>query len=114
MTAPTPTGDIPGVTRRHRPSDFYHERTNFQFIKHSRRWAIISGTLVLLSFVCLFTRGQSGDALEAKRRRPLICSDERKLACDLRARASVRATRHLPGTPERSFKRAASQTISGR
>jgi preprotein translocase subunit SecF len=48
---------VPGVTRRHRPSDFYHERTNFQFIKHSRRWAIISGTLVLLSIVCLFTRG---------------------------------------------------------
>ncbi len=28
--------DIPGVTRRHRFSDFYHERTNFQFIKHSQ------------------------------------------------------------------------------
>ena len=25
--------------------DFYHERTNFQFIKHSRRWLILSGTL---------------------------------------------------------------------
>ena len=32
-----PVEDIPGVTRRHRPSDLYHERTNFQFIKHSRR-----------------------------------------------------------------------------
>ena len=32
--APEPS-DIPGVTRRHRPSDLYHERTNFQFIKHS-------------------------------------------------------------------------------
>ncbi len=53
----TKTDGIPGVDRRHRPSDFYHERTNFQFIKHSRRWAIISGTLVLLSIVCLFTRG---------------------------------------------------------
>ena len=42
-----PSDDIPGVTRRHRPSDFYHERTNFQFIKHSRRWAILSGTLIL-------------------------------------------------------------------
>jgi preprotein translocase subunit SecF len=54
---PAPTEDIPGVTRRHRPSDFYHERTNFQFIKHSRRWAILSGTLILLSFVALFARG---------------------------------------------------------
>ncbi len=52
-----PAEDIPGVTRRHRPSDFYHERTNFQFIKHSRRWAILSGTLLLLSVVLMFTRG---------------------------------------------------------
>jgi preprotein translocase subunit SecF len=57
MTAPTPTGDIPGVTRRHRPSDLYHERTNFQFIKHTKRWAMLSGTLLLLSFVALFVRG---------------------------------------------------------
>src|SRR5204863_77519 len=35
----------------------YFERTNFQFIKHSRRWAILSGTLLLLSVVLLFTRG---------------------------------------------------------
>src|ERR1051325_4774850 len=48
--------DIPGVTRHHRPSDFYHERTNFQFIKHSRRWLILSSTLLLLSFVLMFTR----------------------------------------------------------
>jgi preprotein translocase subunit SecF len=54
---PAPADDIPGVTRRHRPSDFYHERTNFQFIKHSKRWAILSGVLILLSFVALFTRG---------------------------------------------------------
>jgi preprotein translocase subunit SecF len=53
----TPPEGIPGVTRRHRPSDFYHERTNFQFIKHSRRWAILSGTLILISFVALFARG---------------------------------------------------------
>ena len=57
MTATThraaPAEDIPGVTRRHRPSDFYHERTNFQFIKHTRRWAILSGTLLLLSFVAV-------------------------------------------------------------
>jgi preprotein translocase subunit SecF len=52
-----PGADIPGVTRRHRFSDFYHERTNFQFIKHSKRWAILSGVLLLLSVVALFTRG---------------------------------------------------------
>jgi preprotein translocase subunit SecF len=58
MTATiAPPEDLPGVTRRHRPSDFYHERTNFQFIKHSRRWAILSGTLLLASFVLMFTRG---------------------------------------------------------
>ena len=57
-TAPPPApADIPGVTRRHRFSDLYHERTNFQFIKHSKRWAILSGVLILLSFVALFTRG---------------------------------------------------------
>jgi preprotein translocase subunit SecF len=49
--------DIPGVTRRHRFSDLYHERTNFQFIKHSKRWAILSGVLLLLSVVALFARG---------------------------------------------------------
>ncbi len=52
-----PPEDIPGVTRRHRPSDFYHERTNFQFIKHSRRWAILSGTFMVLSIVLVLTRG---------------------------------------------------------
>ena len=49
--------DIPGVTRRHRWSDLYHERTNFQFIKHSRRWLIVSSTLVVLSLVLFGVRG---------------------------------------------------------
>ena len=58
VIAPPPeVEDIPGVTRRHRPSDLYHERTNFQFIKHSRRWLIISSTLVVLSLLLLFVRG---------------------------------------------------------
>ena len=59
VTAPPPpeVDDIPGVTRRHRPSDLYHERTNFQFIKHSRRWLIISSTLIVLSLLLLFVRG---------------------------------------------------------
>jgi len=59
-TAPPPSApveDAPGVTRRHRFSDFYHERTNFQFIAHSRRWAVLSGILVLVSVSALATRG---------------------------------------------------------
>ena len=55
--SPPEVEDIPGVTRRHRPSDLYHERTNFQFIKHSRRWLIISATLVVLSLLLFFVRG---------------------------------------------------------
>src|SRR6516165_2704849 len=49
--------DIPGVTRRHRLSDLYHERTNFQFIQHSRRWLIVSSTLIILSLVIWGVRG---------------------------------------------------------
>ncbi|GIU89538.1 MAG: hypothetical protein KatS3mg010_0637 [Acidimicrobiia bacterium] len=59
-TAPPPSPpaeDVPGVTRRHRFSDLYHERTNFQFIAHSRRWAILSGILLLVSLAALVTRG---------------------------------------------------------
>jgi len=61
-TTPPPPGtppaeDIPGVTRRHRWTDIYHERTNFQFIKHSRRWLIISTTLVVVSLTMLGVRG---------------------------------------------------------
>jgi preprotein translocase subunit SecF len=57
VTPPPEVEDVPGVTRRHRPSDLYHERTNFQFIKHSRRWLIISTTLVVLSLLLLSVRG---------------------------------------------------------
>jgi preprotein translocase subunit SecF len=48
---------IPGVTRRHTFADFYHERTNFQFIKHSKRWFMLSGTLMVIAVVALFLRG---------------------------------------------------------
>jgi preprotein translocase SecF subunit len=47
----------PGVDRRHRPSDFYHETTNFQFIKHSRRYLYISVAVVALSLGALAVRG---------------------------------------------------------
>jgi preprotein translocase subunit SecF len=56
-TAVAPPADIPGVTRRHRFSDLYHERTNFQFIKHSKRWLILSGTLIVISLLLLGVRG---------------------------------------------------------
>src|SRR5690242_12615314 len=52
-----PVEDIPGVTRRHRLSDLYHERTNFQFIKHSKRWLVISTTLVVVSLALVAVRG---------------------------------------------------------
>jgi preprotein translocase subunit SecF len=51
------TDGIPGVDRKHRPSDFYHETTNFKFIKHSRRYLIISGLMVLVSLAVLPIRG---------------------------------------------------------
>lgn len=56
-TRPPAAEEIPGVTRRHRLSDLYHERTNFRFVAHSRRWAILSGTLLLVSVVALAVRG---------------------------------------------------------
>jgi preprotein translocase subunit SecF len=52
-----PDTGIPGVTRRHRPADFYHERTNFQFIKHSRRWLYVSGSLMVIAILALTLRG---------------------------------------------------------
>ena len=43
--------------RRHRPADFYHERTNFDFTGRPWRWAILSGTVVVIALVAIFTRG---------------------------------------------------------
>jgi preprotein translocase subunit SecF len=40
-------------------ADVYHERTNFQFIAHSRRWVILSGTLILISLLAFAVRGLS-------------------------------------------------------
>jgi preprotein translocase SecF subunit len=51
------TDGIPGVDRRHRPSDFYHETTNFHFIKHSRAYLIISSSIVVLSILGLLIAG---------------------------------------------------------
>jgi preprotein translocase subunit SecF len=38
-------------------ADLYHERTNYQFIAHSRRWLILSGTLILISLLAFAVRG---------------------------------------------------------
>jgi preprotein translocase subunit SecF len=43
--------------RRHTPADFYHERTNFDFTGRAWRWAILSGTVVLIALIAMFTRG---------------------------------------------------------
>jgi preprotein translocase subunit SecF len=56
VTATGPADGTPGVTRRHRFGDLYHERTNFQFVAHSRRWAVLSGVLLLASVVGLAVR----------------------------------------------------------
>jgi preprotein translocase subunit SecF len=49
-TAPAPA-PAPVNGKRHRFADLYHERTNYQFIERSWRWAILSGTLILVSVV---------------------------------------------------------------
>jgi preprotein translocase subunit SecF len=43
--------------RRHTPADFYHERTNFDFTGRAWRWAILSGTVILIALIAMFTRG---------------------------------------------------------
>jgi preprotein translocase subunit SecF len=57
MNTASSNSDIPGVTRRHRFSDLYHERTNFQFIKHTRRWLILSAVLLTISIGALILNG---------------------------------------------------------
>jgi preprotein translocase subunit SecF len=45
-------------TRKHHTiADFYHERTHFNFIDRSWRWALLSGTLILISVVAFGVRG---------------------------------------------------------
>jgi preprotein translocase subunit SecF len=43
--------------RRHTPADFYHERTDFDFTGRAWRWAILSGTVILIALIAIFTRG---------------------------------------------------------
>ncbi len=43
--------------RRHRLADLYHERTNYQFIERSWRWAVLSGTLIAIAVGSLLISG---------------------------------------------------------
>jgi preprotein translocase subunit SecF len=43
--------------RRHTPADFYHERTNFDFTGRPWRWLIVSGVLIVIAIIAMFTRG---------------------------------------------------------
>jgi preprotein translocase subunit SecF len=52
--APAPT---PVKKQRHTWADLYHERTHFQFIERSWRWALLSGTLILISVVAFGVKG---------------------------------------------------------
>ncbi len=47
----------PGVDRRHRPSDFFHERTNFRFVEHSKRFLVMFLVVVLGGGLALAVRG---------------------------------------------------------
>jgi preprotein translocase subunit SecF len=54
--AASPSDPGPGG-RRHRFGDLYHEHTNYQFIDRSWRWAVLSGTAVVVSLLFLVVGG---------------------------------------------------------
>ena len=58
MTATT-TGPPPVKPKkqRHTWADLYHERTHFQFVERSWRWAVLSGTLILISVLAFAING---------------------------------------------------------
>jgi preprotein translocase subunit SecF len=43
--------------QRHTWSDLYHERTHFEFIQRSWRWALLSGTIILISVLAFAIKG---------------------------------------------------------
>ncbi len=51
------TTATPVKRQRHRLADLYHERTHFEFIDRSWRWAVLSGTLILISAVAFAISG---------------------------------------------------------
>ncbi len=57
IDAPTRDADpVPGVDRRHRPSDFFHERTNFGFMRRRRTYLVTFAAVVLISIAALVVR----------------------------------------------------------
>jgi preprotein translocase subunit SecF len=61
MSAPTLERPPAPEKTRHRfrdtLGDIFHERTHFQFIERSWRWALISGTLIVISIAALLING---------------------------------------------------------
>ena len=55
MTTTTPA--VKPKKQRHTWADLYHERTHFQFIERSWRWALLSGTLILISVLAFAIKG---------------------------------------------------------
>jgi preprotein translocase subunit SecF len=53
-TAPVPA---PAKRQRHTWADLYHERTHFEFIDRSWRWAILSGALIFISVAAFLISG---------------------------------------------------------
>jgi preprotein translocase subunit SecF len=51
---PAPEGQ---KKRRHTLGDIFHERTHFEFIERSWRWALLSGTLIVISIAALLISG---------------------------------------------------------
>ncbi len=49
--------EAPPARRRNTLSDLFHERTHFEFIDRSWRWAVLSGTLILIAIVSLAVGG---------------------------------------------------------
>src|SRR5437762_1054365 len=57
MTTTAPAPAPAPVRRRHTFKDLYHERTHFQFIERSWRWAILSAVLILISVLAFSIPG---------------------------------------------------------
>lgn len=51
------TAPVAPKKQRHTFADLYHERTHFQFIERSWRWAVLSGTLILISVLAFAIKG---------------------------------------------------------
>jgi preprotein translocase subunit SecF len=56
-STPGTPGAPPGRRRRHTLADVFHERTHFDIIGRSWRWALLSGTVILIGLAALGIRG---------------------------------------------------------